>query len=256
MDPDEFEDDFDVENGQPDPDEVDDGEDDLSGENRGGSDRDESDESDDDDRAQSRSETRKVRKPGRAEARIQEALERAKRAEERAERLERDREFERRQPQRSQHEVDAERRERLSLMSADEKAEFLAEETRLQTRQELARIEFNSADRADKADFRALCRDDRAVAAVAEDVEARLAEMRRNGQNADRETIATFFIGQRARERGGAAKTKALKKRDADLDRERGRPVGGARSNVPRPGGKQQLNTREALRARLKDITF
>lgn len=253
----EFEDDFDGQGSESYPDEGLDDEELFEGDDRRGSDTDDADEQDNDDGSEPRSEARRpVRRPNRSQERIRRLDEELRREREARERLERSLEARPATPSRPQHEIEAERRERLALMSADEKAEFFAEETRLQTRQELARIEFNSADRSDRAEFRALCREDRAVAAVAEEVEQRLADMRRRGENTDRETIATFIIGQRARAKQTEARTKAVRKRETDLDRERARPGSGARSGAERPNGKNQLNTREALRKRLANINI
>lgn len=205
-----------------------------------------------DDGAESRP-AAKVRKPNRAQERIRNLENERRQDRERADRLERELQEVRNGPRRSQEEVASERRERLSLMTADEKAEYLADETRSITDRRLAQIEFNSADRADRADFRALCASDRVVAAVQADVEEELVKIRRNGGNTDRETIATYLIGKRARDKAGSVRDKTQRKAQVDLDRERGRSTA-PRSDVPRRDTRQNDNTRTALRARLKDV--
>lgn len=87
---------------------------------------------------------------------------------------------------------------RLEAMTPQEQVKYLLDKERRQIQAAFAQTNFQSADRADKTDFRILCKDNVAYASVAKEVEDELARMRRNGFTANREDIADKLLGKRA----------------------------------------------------------
>jgi hypothetical protein len=210
---------------------------------------------DDDDGATDGSQDRQaeadgVRRPNRAQARVEAALREAKEAKAEVQRLR-----EEAQNGRSQGDVNAaraQRESRLAAMDPYERQQFLSEE-RLQAQdQRLARIEFNSMDAADRTDFAAKCARNPALATVAEQVEVELKRIRANGNNTDRETIAAYVLGKRALERGASAATRQGKKGAARIESQRARPSGGRSDTRAEPSARG--DTRAARNARLENV--
>ena len=113
---------------------------------------------------------------------------------------------------RSNAEQQAEERARLELMGPDEKLEYLRAKDRQEFTGALNQLRFEQADGKDQSRFEAICLRKPHMAAIADDVEAELQRMRRNGATAPRETIALYLIGKKADERaseGGKAKQAA-----------------------------------------------
>ncbi len=109
-------------------------------------------------------------------------------------------------------EQQAERAARLELMSPDEKTNFLLNEQEQRFSGAFNQLRFEQADTRDQTRFEAVCARKPHFAAIADEVEAELAKMRRNGATAPRETIALYLIGKKADERaskGGKAKQAA-----------------------------------------------
>ncbi len=151
--------------------------------------------------------------PGRRERAVLEAKRIAKEAKAEAEatkaeltRLQQERQG------RSTAEQQAERQARLELMSPDEKTNFLLNEQEQRFSGAFNQLRFEQADTRDQTRFENVCARKPHMAAIADEVEAELTKMRRNGATAPRETIALYLIGKKADERaskGGKAKQAA-----------------------------------------------
>lgn len=195
-----------------------------------------------------------VAKPSRANEAIRAARERAQAAEARAQEAQRRAdEAERRANERRQAEDAAAERERLALMSPEEKADYRISKAERAFEQRLAQADFRAEDRADKADFRLLCAEDKAVAAVASEVEAELVSMRSQGRNVPREALANFIIGRRARERAKAAGTKQRRKGQEAIRRETAKPGRGRSDTASDRRQSTRGDTQAARLARLGD---
>ncbi len=144
-------------------------------------------------------------KLSRGEIRIQALTRRTKEAEERAiraETLAAERERTRTTPQTDPNEARRIRQEKLDLMEPAERKTFLLEEqvTNMQREQLIATIK--TEDRIDKSSYDTEVRaNPKGVHAKMQDrVEKTLAELRRSGSNAPRETVLAYVIGQKALE--------------------------------------------------------
>lgn len=209
----------------------------------------------DDEDAADHQEGRQTRKGpvGRSESRYQkaereaaEARQEAKAARERVEALER----EMRAPREPQ-ETATQRQARLDLMMPDERSEYLRQEDRRHSDQQLNALRFEMSDRADKSEFVALCGSNPAFAAVKDEVESTLREMHARGMTAPRETLATHAIGKRVLDRAKGAAPKLKKKAAENRQRNAGRP-GGARSDTS--GREGRLSEAQARRKRLEGM--
>ena len=190
-----------------------------------------------------------VRQPSRAQVRIQQALRDAKDAKERADALERRlADAERRQTQ----ETPAQRNERLAMMEPEERLRYEFNEGNQALRNELAQIRFESQERSDRAEFEALCARTPAAARVRDQVEDRLAEMRRSGTTAPRATVLRYILGDRLLAGAGKAAGKARRTADTNLQRQTGRP-GAARGDVAN-SGRATGSEAEQRRKRLEDM--
>lgn len=187
---------------------------------------------------------------------VQEAKRAAKEAKAEAEATRRELEQLRQQRQQAQTEQQqAVERERIALMSPEEKTDYLLNKQKQEFDGRFGALQFQMQDNADRIAFDSLCARDAALASVRDEVEAQLAEFRRQGQaGPSRENLATWFIGKRARERaakGGAAKQRA--KGAARVALAKAQPAGGRsdiRGGTERRGGDE----RAARAARLSDM--
>jgi len=190
-----------------------------------------------------------VRQPSRAERRVQQALTEAKAAKAETERLR----LEIQQARTAQPvESQAQRQERLMLMDPDQRVDYLLRERQQQEDARFARLEFQMADSADRTAFEGLCARNPVAAKLKTNVEDYLAEMRRNGTTAPRETVLRYVIGDRALANAPRATTRARNTADANRQRQAARP-GAARSDA---GGSSRTatNEAEARRKRLEDM--
>lgn len=197
-----------------------------------------------------------ARRPSRAQARVENALREAREAKEEARRArEEAAEARREREQRQQGESERERRERLALMSPDERTEFLLNEQGQRFERELFNIRFQTADNADRTRFEALAARTPAYAAIADEVETKIAEARAKGDRSlSREVLAKFLIGERAIARAARASNKQNRKAAADRQRQTARPAGG-RSDVA-ADRRVRGDSPEARRKRLEGVVF
>ena len=187
----------------------------------------------------------------RAQTRVETALREAREARERAERLERQLN-ELSTGNRSAEEARQEA-ERVAAMDPYERSQYEANRRFQNVEQTLAQIRFESADANDKAEFAAKAARTPALAAITDEVEKALRELRAKGQTAPRETIATFLIGQRALTRASGARTRAAKAGAERIARNTARPTG-ARSDVRAEGPRG--DTRQARSKRLENLSI
>lgn len=171
-----------------------------------------------------------VRQPTRAERRVETALREAREAKAEAQRV-RDELAEARRAPVVPQEAPAQRAERLAMMDPEQRFEYLLAEQGRQTEARLAQAEFRAEDRADKAAFDSLCAGDKRFAPFKVDVEERLAQMRRGGTTAPRETILKYIIGDRAVSKAPAATTRARNAAASNRTAQVARP-GSARGDV------------------------
>ena len=114
-------------------------------------------------------------------------------------------------------------------------------------------IQFQMAETADRADYRALCAENPLAVKYRAEVEQRLADERRRGLNFPRETVLKFIVGERALQGGGRALTAQRKKAEAGIRREKvDAPRGTQRSDVSAGGSRG--NDAAARAKRLENI--
>lgn len=143
-------------------------------------------------------EPRTRRAPGRREAAVVQARRRAQVAEEQL----RERELEiarlRGSPQpQDQRESAAVRAARLAAMDPVERVEFRLDEERQERQRERANDAFRNHDISDRQTFRALGETNPSAKKYEAEVEHRLQLLRASGQNAPRESILKFLLGER-----------------------------------------------------------
>ena len=115
--------------------------------------------------------------------------------------------------------------ERINAMSEREYADYKLGLERNTIAAAMQQDRFNLNDRLDKSDFRMACQTNKAFAAVAEQVETKLAEMRRQGQTAEREVIAKYLIGERAVQRALKGGDGRRERADTERARQTARPT-------------------------------
>lgn len=198
-----------------------------------------------------------ARRPTRGEARFQtlsrtakEATERATRAEnaareltERIARLERP----------AQAAPSGPTAEQFALMTPDELITYRLGESDKRFQQTLGQIQWNTYEASDKATFNSLKATDPLAAKYADEVETRLAAMRQQGQNVDRERLLTFIIGEKARAGRSVAKQRQTAQGQQRIARQTVRP-GAARSDTT--GNRGKVSDQEARDKRLENMTF
>ena len=199
-----------------------------------------------------------ARSISRAQQAIIDARRRAQEAEKRAERAEREAAEARQRANPPQPSADQRLYEQEETVLRDPNSTEMqrwyvnSNRTLRQTQQEAAAARLQSADLADRAEFRMKAADDPRIKQYAERVETELAKMRAQGQSAPREAIYTFLLGQDVRN-GKVIKTAAAGKPKGALpDRERGKPAG-VKSDV---SGKNRQSERDKLRKRLDGINI
>ena len=175
-------------------------------------------------------------KPSRGENRIAAATRIAKQAKDRADAAERraaELEARLNTPAPEPRETAAQREQRLANLEPWERTEALRQEDSAQMRQTMARIEWESKETADKAAYEALCARAPVAAKLKDEVETRLADMRKAGTTAPRETVLRWVIGDRALANGNKAAGKARTTAAANRDRQTTRPASGRGDAAP-----------------------
>lgn len=140
---------------------------------------------------------------------------------------------------------------RLALMDPEQRAEYRFNKAMDNQNRQMAQMQARLADQADKSAFLAACASDPLLKTVAAEVETELANVRRQGQNVDREALANYLIGKRARSRAPAAVSKQRKAGERNIARQQGRPGAGRSDREP-----ENRRGDEARRRRLEDVVF
>jgi hypothetical protein len=131
-------------------------------------------------------------------------------------------------PRESQEQINA----RLAQMEPWERTEFLRQQDTAAMNARLQQMEFNSQDSADRTAYEALAAREPIAAKLRDDVEAVLADLRKNGMTAPRLTILEREIGRRALANKTRATTRAKKSADVNRDRQASRPSNGRGDSV------------------------
>lgn len=197
------------------------------------------------------------RQPTRGENRVQRLSREAREAREEAARLRGENEALQRRPAtpgQSPAEIAAERDRRLAGMTEAQRLEFLITETNQTTQNQINEIRFASWDSGDKAEFSAQCAGNPALKAIEKEVEQRLTEMRKSGQNAPRETVAKYLLGEKALAKAPRARNAGRRREQEGREQHQARPANG-RGDVA-PHGQRRTSDREARRKRLENMNI
>lgn len=181
-----------------------------------------------------------VARPQRRESRYQrnertarEAKEEARQLRERLDRLEGQRNQTPPDPA-AQQRADAEELERLRLMDPVDALHYVRQQERQRLGQYMQGVEGRIADRQDKSEFDAACREDKAMLRLAPEVERHIADARRQGNyTLARQTVADLLYGQEMRARRREGTPRQQREAQRRVARQTVRP-GGGRGEVPR----------------------
>lgn len=172
-------------------------------------------------------------KTSRAADRISALAKSNKELAEKAERLEREMAADRAARNQVPPETAAQREQRLANLEPWERTEVLRQEDSARMNQTLARIEWESKETADKAAYESLCARAPVAAKLKDEVETRLADMRKAGTTAPRETVLRWVIGDRALANGSKAAGKARTTAAGNRERQATRPASGRGDAAP-----------------------
>lgn len=193
-------------------------------------------------------------KPSRAQARVERALQEAREAKAELAKLRSQQSQPPPGPSREQIERDAAReRELLANMDPEQRLEYRINKQAEQHRQEMATLTFTMQDSADRTAFESYCARTPVAQKLRDDVEARLAEMRRGGTTAPRETVLRWVIGDRALANANRAKGRAVKRADVNRTNQTARPTSGRGDTAPE-GRRAAADSREARMRRLDGV--
>ena len=190
-------------------------------------------------------------RPSRGEQRFQRLANESKEAKAEAAELRRElQEFKAQQRQTAQQESPEQVAQRLALMTPEERLEYKLDQAERRNQQTMQSMQFQMQDSGDKSAFVALCASDPVAARYKDRVEAKLTELRSQGQNVNREALLTFLVGQDVRTRGGAAKNKQQKDGQRRTERQSVRPGNSRGDSQPNKRGEKTLEER------LENVTF
>ena len=200
-------------------------------------------------------EAQSERKPGRGESRFQKLANEAREAREHAARVERElQEFKAEQSRKAAVvEKKEPTAEEMALWSTEQVIDYKMQKATGQFSQNLQQLQWNTMESNDKAAFERLQLSDPRAKKYAAEVETRLANIRKQGQNVDRESLLKFIVGEKVMEGGGKAAAKQKKQGEEQIRRQKTNPPGG-QSDVR--GGRTQDSEAEARRKRLENVTF
>lgn len=161
---------------------------------------------------------------------------------ERLDRIERDRQ------QQGNAEQERIERDRVSLMTPEERVSHESGKLRSEFQRSLAGIQFREADRDDKADFRDAIAGKPHLAKYGAQVEERLQELRtKNFVNVPRIRVLQSILGEAVMNNGGKAITTAKAKAKARTQSQTTRPTGARSDAAQTDRGKKQPTARERL---------
>jgi len=196
-----------------------------------------------------------TKKPSRGESRFQKLANEAREAREHSSRIER--EFNEFKAEQSRRAAVVEKKEptddEMALWSTQQIIDYKLQKATSGFQQNLQQLQWNTQEANDKAAFERLQLSDPRAKKYAAEVETRLASIRKQGQNVDREALLKFVIGEKVFQGGGKAAAKQKKQGEEQIRRQRTNPSAG-QSDVR--GGRTEQNEAEARRKRLENITF
>ena len=167
---------------------------------------------------------------------------------ERLDRLERERENERQQWQRQQQQLtDAQERDRMALMTPEERAEYRIAQHQQATNAQLNQFRMQTSMQLDKSAYDAKAAINPVYRRMAQAVEDKFQHQMRIGQPTDRETILYYLLGQQAA--NGAANPRPRQQARRRVENQRVAPSSGKSDQARRSEGK--LSSAEE---RLKDV--
>jgi hypothetical protein len=158
-----------------------------------------------------------------------------------------------RQNQQRAQETPEQESARLALMEPEQRADYRLNKALDNQNRQMSIMQTRMADAADKSTFAALCTTNKFYAKVASRVETKLAEIRRLGQNVDREALAKYVIGEMVLERGPKAASEQRRAGERNVQRQTVRG-GAGRGDAPSDRGDDRLVA--ARRRALEDVTF
>ena len=195
------------------------------------------------------------RQVSRGEARFQKLSNQAREANERSTRLERELQEMRAERQRQQAQVQEKEPtpEEMSLWSTDQVVQYRLEKATGKFNNTLQQMQFQNAEANDQSSYRALCTTDARAKRYADEVETRLTDLRRQGQNVSREVLLKYIIGEKVMAKSAQSVPAARKKGERNIARQQ------SNSSPPRSdnqGGRQAKTEAEKRRERLENLTF
>lgn len=186
----------------------------------------------------------------RSETRIQRLANETKQARDEAAALRRQMaELQQRAQAGNQQLTDQQERERLALMTPEERMDYRIDKMQRQTQQQIAHAQFSSMDVADKAAYDAKASIHPTYARYADDVDRRLQELRAQGQNIPREQLLRWIIGDRALTTAPAARKKAQTEGKRRIEAQRVAP-----SNSKGDQANQRRKQGDTPESRLRDV--
>ena len=193
-----------------------------------------------------------AKKPSRGESRFQKLANEAREAREHSSRIER--EFNEFKAEQSRRAAVVEKKEptddEMALWSTQQIIDYKLQKATGQFTQNLQQLQWNQQEANDKAAFERLQLSDPRAKKYAGEVETRLASIRKQGQNVDREALLKYVIGEKVFQGGGKAAAKQKKQGEEQIRRQRTNPPAG-QSDVR--GGRTEQSEAEARRKRLEN---
>ena len=191
----------------------------------------------------------------RGERRFQKLANETREANTRAERLERElQEFRaERQRQSAQTQEREPSAEEMSLWSTDQIVQYRLDKATGKFNQTLQHMQFQNMESTDKSSFQSLCASDARAKKYADEVETRLLELRRQGQNAQREVILKYVLGEKLMQQAPKAAAAQRKQGQQRIARQQGS------SPAPRSdtrAARQAESEAEKRNKRLENMTF
>ena len=190
-------------------------------------------------------------KPSRAQSRIRTLADELKAERERG--AQRDRELAeiRAQSQRSQQRGESreEREARLALMDPEQRSEYRLNEALEQNRRDMAAMQFQMQDAADRSGFQARAATDKLYAKWGAKVEEELSKLRAQGQNVGREQLFKYLVGEAALAARGKAGKTARQEGQKRIQRQTTKPL-----NSRGDAGGARRRSEASLEERLADV--
>lgn len=192
-----------------------------------------------------------VLKSKRGESSLQRISRQAQESTARADRLEREMAEMRAERQRQQVPAESPDQEaaRLALMDPEQRSEYRLTKALARQEQQNNTLRFQMLDSSDKSAFASLCADKPLYKRFAAQVETKLADLRRQGQNVDREALAKYLIGEEVANRGPKVLQRQREQGKRNVDRQRA-GSSATRSDQVRERAKQTAYER------LKDVVI